>query len=296
MKADLLSGFKANESSPFGESCMDFSSEVATITPPPEPWPSSLFFAHGNGFPARSYTTLLRALSPRRLRYVPCLGLGMADVVKQKAIPWSTLLRQLYDYLPQKSSPVVGLGHSLGAVLILQAYYARRSSFSKLVLMDPPLFGWGKQLSIRLFQSIGRADRVIAPARKAKRRRMCWRSYDEAKEYLKTRPLLSRFHPQALEDYLRHGLCQTSTGYTLRLPREVEYRIFCGTPWRLRFMPIDVPCYVLYSAEYQACSPKDVRYLSRQLPAARFVPMAGGHMFPLEQPRATAQLIQSLLG
>ena len=253
-----------------------------------------VLFAHGNGFPARTYATFLRALSPVSLRYVPLFGhdsLGRAFSSK-----WPQLLAQLLSCLDRSSRPVVGVGHSLGAVLCLQAYYLRPTSFTHLVLMDPPLFRPLKQIGIWLAQSIGQADLVISPARKARRRRTWWPSRAEAETCLRRRSLFKNFHPEAMQDYLRYGLKPASEkGLTLAFSQQIEYHIFRSTPARIRFSAIHVPCYLLYSATYEVCSYADIRYLAHLLPSVRFIPISGGHMFPFEQPEEIAHLIHLLL-
>ena len=256
--------------------------------------PGRVLFAHGNGFPARTYSTFLRALAPSSLRYVPLFGhdrLGQPCTSEQAA-----LSAQLLDCLGKSSEPVLGVGHSLGAVLSLQAYYLCPSAFSKLVLMDPPLFGPTKQAVIWVAQQLGCVDRVIPPARKAKRRRTHWTNQADACEFLQDKPLFQKFHPSALQDYLKYGLKPTPEGgTTLAFSQEIEYQIFCRPPLRLPLLPVRIPCYLLYSASYEACSRSDIRYLAQQLPGIRFIPISAGHMFPMEQPKETAYLIHRLL-
>ena len=255
-------------------------------------WSYSVFFAHGTGFLARTYASFLGALAPKRLRYVPCLGMQENKVI---ASNWSDLLHQTISYIPRSSAPMVGVGHSLGAVLTLQACYLRPYAFSHLVLMDPPLFDWSIQWPIRFMRLLGQPARAIRPARRARSRQFFWRTREEARAHLRSKSLFARFHPQAFEDYINYGLRSSEAGCELAIPRALEYRIFCSTPARIAFIRTKVPIYVLYSAEYEVCRRRDVRYIARQLPDAHLVPVAGGHMFPLEQPGQTAELIRALI-
>ena len=260
--------------------------------PSDQRWRYSVFFAHGTGFLARTYASFLGALAPKRLRYVPCLGMQGNKTIAGNC---KDLLHQTISYIPRHTTPMIGIGHSLGAVLILQAYYLRPSSFSHLVLMDPPLFDWSRQWPIRLMRLVGQEERAIRPAQRAKSRKDFWKTKEEARTHLSSKSLFARFHPQAFEDYINHGLQKSGPGYTLSIPRTLEHRIFCSTPARIAFMHIEVPIYVLYSVEYEVCRRRDIRYIARQLPDARLIPMTGSHMFPLEQPWQTAELIRSLI-
>ena len=255
-------------------------------------WRYGVFFAHGTGFPARTYGSFLRALSPMRLRYVPCLGMEKDDVIAED---WKGLLEHLMDYMPQNAAPSVGVGHSLGAVLLLEAYYLRPKAFSHLVLMDPPIFSWSRRWPIRVARFFGQTERVIKQAQRAKRRQNFWKTKEEARTHLCLKSLFADFHPQSFEDYLKYGLQASERGYELCIPRSLEYNIFCSTPTEIHFMRSKLPTYVLYSAKYEVCRREDIRYIARQLPEARLIPVAGGHMFPLEQPEQTAELIQSLI-
>ena len=253
-----------------------------------------VLFAHSNGFSARTYATFLQALSPASLRYVPLFGHDSKG--RASSSKWSYLSKQLLDCVDRSSSPVVGIGHSMGAVLILQTYYLRPSSFTHLILMDPPLFRPIKQAGIRIAKWIGQSDLLISPARKAKRRRNWWRSKEEANNYLKEKPLFKRFHPKAMKDYITYGLKPSpKKGFTLSFSQQIEYEIFRHTRLSMQFAAVEIPCYLLYSTSYKVCSRSDIRYLASQLPNVRFTPISGGHMFPFEQPKETAHLIHCLL-
>ena len=257
------------------------------------PWPHRVLFSHANGFPTRSYSTFLRALSPAGLRYVPCIGKNLRYALKQD---WQPLLLPILDLLHVDASPAVGIGHSMGAILTLQAYYICPAAFSHIILIDPPLFSKMKRCFIHLFQCIGQADVLIYPARKAKRRRTHWNSREEAGNYLREKPLFKILAAEAVQDYLNYALEENEDGgVSLVISRDIEYQIFCSVPVNLQVKHVDIPCYVLYSTRYQASKPSGVRSFAKKLPSVRFIPMDFGHMAPLEAPVVFAQFIRSLI-
>ena len=254
---------------------------------------SRILFSHSNGFPARSYRYFFEMLSPTHLRYVPQHG----HTIPQSSIKnWNVLSDELISLIRREHTPYIGIGHSMGAVLMLRAYYQYPEAFSHLFLMDPPLFSRPIQLGLWLVHMMGLGNRLIPHARRAKRRRTQWQSRAEAKTYFMQRKLFKNFHPQSLQEYITHGLQKTYDGsYRLRFSAAVEHKIFSKVPSCLPLKPIHIPSYYLYSTSHSVTSSKNISYLAKQLPTTQFIPVQGGHMFPLEHPKQVADLIHTLL-
>ncbi|RMG70693.1 MAG: alpha/beta hydrolase [Bacteroidetes bacterium] len=249
-------------------------------------------FSHANGIPAATYQQLLQQLDPHQIQAIPAFGLGEYSAERG----WAPLVQELIaDIETHGQGPVIGLGHSLGAVLTLRAARLRPDLFSALILMDPPLFGWTKRLVIGMVRGLGLSGRAIPIARGAKRRRDHFASREEARAYWSQRSFFQRFHPQCFEDYLQAGLVEApGGGFTLRIPTQVEYDIFRHTPVRIGRPPAGIPITLLVPETEGVSHPRETAALARRLRAeVRTLP--GGHMFPVEQPDATARVLHELL-
>ncbi len=250
-------------------------------------------FAHSNGFHAPTYRYFLEQLAPHQVQYLERFG---HDARYNPRFNWNPLVDQLIDSIEKQQKPVVGLGHSLGAVVSLYAYYRRPELFTALVLMDPPFFGLGLRLLMLASRVAGISGRLIPPAKKARKRRTEWQSRQEAHEALKSKPLFRDFHAESFNDYINFGLQQTTNDrLKLAFDAREEYRIFKHTPFWLGSGQIEVPSYYLYSTRFEIGSPATIEALQKKFSSTKFIGIEAGHMFPMEKPHETATLIKRLI-
>ena len=177
----------------------------------------TIFFSHAKGFPARTYDYFLRKLHPFAVDYVPVLG----DHTPAPLRHWRSLTHELINAIESRhSAPVIGLGHSLGAVLTLWAAASRPVLFSRVILMDPPLFVPTKRWLLAGITALGLAPWLNPVAQKARNRRQHFTSLAEAEAYWRPKPLFRDFHPQCFQDYVAHALQPDQDGFSLRFPAE----------------------------------------------------------------------------
>ena len=88
-----------------------------------------IHFAHANGVPAKVYQKLFDALSDQfDVIYVPLIGTDQRYPVDNH---WESMTQQVIDSIVQKANgrKVIGIGHSLGAVLTFKAALKRPDLF-----------------------------------------------------------------------------------------------------------------------------------------------------------------------
>ena len=56
-----------------------------------------------------------------------------------------------------------------------------------------------------------------------------------------------------------------------------------------------MPSYFIYSSKHEVLQPKDIKWLQKKYINTEFISFDGGHLFPLEKPKATADLIMKLI-
>ena len=92
-----------------------------------------------------------------------------------------------------------------------------------------------------------------------------------------------------------HSLVQKEDGtYTLFIPKALEARIFGRTASEIGFKKGKVPVYWVYP-ENSVVKKEVIEEYEKQFPEITFIKVEGGHMFPLEKPVETAQLLTKLI-
>lgn len=210
---------------------------------------------------------------------------------------WQPLVEELVSEIETRHRmPVIGIGHSLGAVLMFRAAIARPDLFRQVILLDPPMFGPGRRAMMMAVRLLGLSGRLIAIARQAAQRRDYFGSREEAFAYWQSRRFFQQFDPASFREYVEEGLVKRPEGgYTLLIPRALEARIFQLTPvWIGRRCPA-VPWRYVYAARSGLLTPREIRAHLARFPSGTMLPFEGGHMFPLEQPKACGELIIRLI-
>tara|TARA_R110000744_G_scaffold67435_2_gene137531 strand:- start:112 stop:891 length:780 start_codon:yes stop_codon:yes gene_type:complete len=254
---------------------------------------SVIHFAHSNGFTALTYRYFLEQLAPHNVQYLEKFG---HDKRFEPRFSWAPLTNQLIESIEKQRKPVIGLGHSLGAVVTLNAYYKRPDLFKGLIMMDPPFFGQKMRLLLLGARIVGVSGKLVPPAVKAKKRKSEWESKAAVAESFRNKPLFKDFHPEAFKDYIEHGLVETEQGRAkLDFSTKEEYRIFKHTPFSLGSGKIDVPSFYLYSNRFEIGSAASIEEHKKRFKQTEFIAVDAGHMFPMEQPEKTAQLVKDLI-
>ncbi len=116
--------------------------------------------------------------------------------------------------------PVIGVGHSMGGVILTRLAARMPHRFAQLLLVDPVI----------LEPSVYVAPPLLAGAEHpVARRRNRWASPDAMIAAFADRPPYALWEPQVLADYCRHGLLPSGEGdYMLACPPLLEASIYCS--------------------------------------------------------------------
>lgn len=254
-----------------------------------------LHFVHGNGFPSPCYQQLLSRLEERfNCCYIERVGHDHRFPVTEN---WRALVDEvILSIRSQTTQPVIAVGHSLGGILSLLASIEQPALFKSVILLDSPLLGRLKSSILRLSKLLGVVDHVT-PAFRTRGRREHWQTREEAFAYLKSRRLFKYFTTACLNDYIEYGLNKDESGYTLRFDPRIEYQIYRTIPHVLyRYKgALSVPSALIYGDKSNVINQADIQYMKTHHQIASFK-TNGTHMFPMEHPDATADLIFQVLG
>lgn len=243
-----------------------------------------LFFAHANGYTPGAYEAFLDPL--RRGYRVEAPALLPLRTGRAPSGDWREIADDLGALIDAGAGPVVGVGHSLGAVSLLMAAAQRPARFSRLVLIEPPVVPtWAAALLNVAPAAVRRRGRLAAAAR---RRRDSWASLEEAYESERRRHWYGLVPDAALRLVLSDGLHHDGSSWRLRFPPEWEARLYeqPASVWPLlrRALP---PLCVLRGAQSRVFRSQDYARWRQMRPqdTAIEIPDAG-HLLPLERPAA----------
>lgn len=251
-----------------------------------------IFFAHANGFPSATYGKLFAALAPQY--QVAHLELHGHDPRFPVDDNWHNLVDELIHHLEQQPTPVWGVGHSLGGVLHLHAALRCPELYRGVVMLDSPLLTRTDQWVILAAKRLGLIDR-LTPAGRTLGRREEFADLASARQYFAGKTLFRSFDPDCFDAYLQHGLQQVGDRLRLRFDPATEISIYRGVPHTSPGRPrkLKVPLAVVRGRQSRVVMRHHTRSVGRML-HGESLSMPGGHMFPLERPQDTANLLKNL--
>ena len=262
--------------------------------------PGTLVFSHANGFPAGCYRLLFEHWRAAGWR-VEALDRFGHDPRFPVTADWRRLRDQLLHFVTDEVRPegrLVLVGHSLGGLLSLLAACRRPELVQGLVLLDSPVVDGWKAAAVALAKGTGLMHRY-APSRIARERRHSWPDRNAVRAHFAAKKAFARWDPRVLDDYVQAGFEEAEGQVRLRFDREVEARIYRTLPHHLpqllRLRPPHCPVGFIAGTESRELHQAGVAP-SRTLAGEDWRWMDGSHLYPFEQPEATADLVLELLG
>jgi pimeloyl-ACP methyl ester carboxylesterase len=258
--------------------------------------PLRLHFAHANGFTPGAYRQFLTALSDTfrvlAMRQRP-LWPGSRP---EDAGSAQVLLDDLVRFLDQEQlEGVIGVGHSMGAVLTMLAARQRPQLFRALVLIEPVLLLPDLLQALNAYPPLIPWDEIPV-VKTALNRRERWPSYDEAFAHFRTKPVFAGWSDDALWDYVHHGWQRGRSGevemvYTAAWEAHV-YTLMLIDVWQ-HLAEVELPVLALRAAQSDSLAPEAWDLWRRLRPDAVFAEVpATTHLLTMERPRVVAELIR----
>ena len=215
----------------------------------------------------------------------------------------STRLRQSTRRLSAKPhpTPVIGVGHSLGAIVTLRAALRDPRKFRALVLIDPVLFPPRRLVFWNLVRAAGLGYRVHPKIPGALKRRRSFDNLETVFRGYRSRAVFRYMSDESLRTCIE-GITRPSAegGYELVYSPEWEARIyFTGLRdfdlWR-GLPKLDVPLLFLRGAETDTFWEAAAELMKRKQPRAKIETLEKStHLLPLERPREVFEMMQSFL-
>ena len=257
-----------------------------------------IVFAHANSFPASTYQVLFQHLRARGFQVSAPERLGH-DTQYPVSNNWTHLVQQLANFAAQEQQksgePAYLIGHSLGGFLSIMAAALHPELARGVVLVDSPIISGWRASALQVAkhtQVVG----AVSPGRISRARRNSWASRQEALEHFRRKKAFARWDEQVLQDYVTHGLHEDKGKYVLSFDREVETHIYNTLPHNLGrlFQQHPLRCPAAFIGGRQSVEIRQIGMtMTERLTHGRIMMLDGSHLFPMENPQATAAAIEA---
>lgn len=265
---------------------------------------SLIIFSHANSFVAGTYSVMFKSLKARGFTVKAIEKFGH-DANYPVTNNWPHLVQQLIDFtqaqVQKTGSPAFLVGHSLGGLVSLMAAARAPELTRGVVLIDSPVLGGWRATTLGVIKSAQLVGSV-SPGAVSRRRRNNWPSQQAVLEHLRHKKAFARWDPQVLQDYIAHGTHDEGEGddrkRVLSFDRAVETAIYNTLPDNLERLLRRHPlkCPVAFIGGTHSVEMKQFGMaMTEKVTNGRIMMLDGSHLFPMEQPIATAAAIEATL-
>ena len=262
---------------------------------------SPLHFLHANGYPPGCYKSLFELLQTDYNVSGMLLRPLWNNSNPYEIQNWKPLSDDLLQFLSSNSDPVIGVGHSIGAIVTLRAALRNPGKFRALVLMDPVLFVPSFLVIWSIIRILGLGERLHPLIPGAKKRRRTFDDLETVYRRYRSRNVFRHMSDENLRDYIEGITRKREDGaYELIYSPEWEAQIYrTGMQdfdiWR-GLPRLEVPTLYIRAAETDTFLENAAKFVKRNQPTARVVTLEKStHLLPLERPAEVFDIMQSFL-
>jgi pimeloyl-ACP methyl ester carboxylesterase len=261
-----------------------------------------LHFLHANGYPPECYQPLLELLKREYNVFGMLLRPLWPDSNPNDLKDWRPLSEDLLHFLSNREiAPVIGVGHSIGAIVTLRAALREPSKFRALVLIDPVLFLPRRLVAWNFVRAIRLGYKLHPKIAGSLKRRRTFEDLNTIFRGYRNREVFRYMSDENLRIYIQGITRPKERGYELVYSPEWETRIyFTGLRdfdiWR-NLPKLQVPALFLRGAETDTFWEAAAELVKRKQPRAKIETLEKStHLLPLERPQEVFELMQSFLG
>jgi pimeloyl-ACP methyl ester carboxylesterase len=262
-----------------------------------------LHFLHANGYPPACYQPLTERLASQYHTVGMLLRPLWPDSKPREINDWTPFTDDLLKFLDEhKLNSVIGVGHSIGAIVTLRAALREPSRFRALVLIDPVLFPRYFILEWNLARIFGLGNRIHPLIAGALKRRREFDDLDKVYAGYRRRSIFRFFSDENLRIFI-DGMTKPKAGgnYELAYSPEWEARIYYTGVWHdldlwNNLKHLDVPTIIIRGAQtdtFWESTAKSVKKKNGNIKI--FTLEKSTHLLPLERPQEVFDIMQSFL-
>ena len=258
-------------------------------------------FLHGNGFPPNTYQSFLKKLGENLAVYAMYQRpFWETDINPNQIKGWDIFKNDAIEFLKQnKLNNSIGIGHSMGAVLILLIEIQNPGTFKKIFLLDPVITSWFKSLAYKGLFKIKLIDKFHPMIQRTNHKKMEYSSRKSIYQNYRRKNIFSRLDDYALNNYIDSIIIENKNKIKLKLSKKWENTIYRNGSmhdfwiWK-NIKKIDVPVYVITPNNDEFGHFNYGRKLkSRNNKFLNLIIKDSSHLFPLEKAQETSDLILS---
>jgi pimeloyl-ACP methyl ester carboxylesterase len=260
-----------------------------------------LHFLHANGYPAECYRTFFELLQTQYHVFGMYLRPLWKDSNPNEIQSWKPFSEDLLQFLARQTAPVIGVGHSIGAIVTLRAALQEPTKFRALILLDPVLFVPSQLIAWKFFHALGLSDKVHPLIAGAKRRRREFDNLETVFRSYRSRSVFRYMSDENLRIYIE-GITRPKGDGTYRLVYSPEweaqiYRTGLQDFDLWRGLPnLEVPTLFIRGAETDTFLENAASLVKRMQPKGRVETLQKStHLLPLERPQEVFDILQSFL-
>lgn len=274
-----------------------------------------LHFLHANGYPPECYNPFLEFLRTHYHVFGMLLRPLWKNSNPNEIEDWKPFSDDLLQFLasipdfdtnevnprPTQPAPVIGVGHSIGAMVTLRAALREPGKFRALILLEPVLFVPSRLVLWNFFRATGVGNNVHPKIAGALKRRRTFNDLGLIFRGYRKRSVFRYMSDVHLRTYIEGMTRKTDEGYELVYSPAWESRIyFTGLRdfdiWR-KLPHLDVPTLILRGAETDTFLENAAKLVKQKQPKVRIETLEKStHLLPLERPREVFDIMQSFLG
>ena len=270
-----------------------------------------LHFLHANGYPPDCYAPLLELLKTEYHVFGMTLRPLWDDARPDEIQNWHPFSDDLLGFLtstaphneraaPLSAKPVIGVGHSIGAVVTLRAALRDPDKFRALVLIDPVLFIPLMLLLWKITKALGLGDRNHPLIAGAKKRRRTFNDLETVFRGYRNRNIFRYMSNESLKAYIKGITKPKDDGYELAFSPEWETQIYRTALqdmdiWR-NLPKLEVPTLFIRGKETDTFLRSAAKLVKRKQPKVKVEALEKAtHILPLERPKEVFEIMQSFL-
>lgn len=261
-----------------------------------------LHFLHANGYPPDCYKPFFEIAKDHYHIFGMLLRPLWKDARPEDIHDWHIFSNDLLRFLLETSSaPVIGVGHSIGAIVTLRAALREPRKFQALVLFDPVLFGPGRLVAWNLVRALGLGNILHPKITGALKRRRTFDNLDLVFRGYRSRDVFKYMSDENLRSYIE-GITKPKAdgGYELAYSPEWETRVYLtglrdSDIWR-GLKDLQVPTLIIRGADTDTFLENAATLVKRKQPKIQIETLEKStHILPLEKPKEVFEIMQLFL-
>ena len=212
---------------------------------------------------------------------------------------WDQLADDLIVFLDQqKLEQIVGVGHSLGAVVSVLAARKRPDLFRRLFLLEPVLFPQYFQWIFAVVP-IWLRQRIIPVSKIANNRKDQWPDRETLFNSYRQKKIFRDLSDSVLNDWIDHGTFKNKDGQLqLVFPKNWESRVYATVPYVVEdIFNLPIAVHILRGEKTNVISPAMWQRIKNKMTDQRLWELENStHLAPLEFPDRVGQWILESAG